>query len=470
MWYDDIKKQFTDVVMYSQRNCFRYFPTFNFDSLFEEWARNKNNIRNMTPFFYEGNLIYEYPEPVCFDLNEDTKRERLDRFVRELWDFPDLKNFLDENKSNFFENRIVTDYKAPYGIARRGMKIIKAFKLFFKDDEENLKRLQAEASAIMNEDKIEGTFCLSIHPLDYISISDNDHHWHTCHSMDSDYRVGNFNYMADKHTIICYVKTGVDRKISNFPYNVPWNSKKWRMLLFFDEHCNFVMAGKQYPLESTKALDFFQEAWKGAYYDSTFYKDGKVNKFYMARFSPWHRSQISSVTIDNHEYVFPEPMIPIGRYMAPIHKIYVPGNNTHQYNDILQNHKYKKTVPYAYLTQKDGWAFYDGVGIAYPELNNASIDSHLFAEIEMPIIKPGLELYCPVCGLDSVNTGDAIVCDHCAIKYYDHNILDEDYFPACDCCGERFIHYEGHWREGQHFCENCAKEYGPEVWEYKEDK
>ena len=451
MWYDEIKKQFTSVIQYSQSPWLRYYPTLNFDGLFEKWDVNKKVIRSRMPFFINGNLVYEYPKKVSFGLDDNTKRERLDRFVRELWDFPLLQDFLRANKANFFENRVVEDYQAPNGTARRGMKIIKSFKLFFANDNDNLKRLQDEASAIMNEDKIEGTFCVSIHPLDYISISDNDHNWHSCHSMDSDYRTGNLNYMADKHTVVCYIKTGENRQINNFPEEVPWNSKKWRVLLYFDRECNFVMASKQYPLQSQEALDFFQTAWRQAHYEYIG-ESGIIHQF-----SPWHKDQIDSVVIDGRRYRFEYPVIPIGGQMAPIHKIYTPGRNSLQYNDILKNDTYKKEVRYAYLTSNSSWAYFDNVGILYEDLNDSRTSRYLFTENKLPLIEAGEEIYCPHCGLDIVSTADAILCDHCVIKYYDHTYLDEDYYPTCSDCGERYIHYEGMWVEGRNVCPHCAQ-------------
>lgn len=463
--YEDIRKQFEEVVKYSQREYLNKDIELDFSGLFEQWEKNKLQIRHLLPFFDDEHLIYEYPEKVSFGLDEDTKRERLNRFIREMWDFPFLQDFLRKNKPNFFENRIVEDYAAPRGTARRGMKIIKAFKLFFADDDdENLKRLQAEASAIMNEDKIEGTFCVSIHPLDYISISDNDHNWHTCHAMDSDYRAGNFNYMADKHTVVCYVKTGHDRKISNFPDTVPWNSKKWRVLLFFDKTLNFIMAGKQYPLQSEEALNFFQKAWD----ESHFEKDGSIKYTQVQKVSPWHKDQVNSVKIDGYEYKFVYPMIPIGHHLEPIHKIYVPGKNTLQYNDILRNETYKKEVRYAYLVSKHLWSCFKDAGITYTNLEGAQTSKYLFAETETPFIQAGEEVYCPHCGLDVIATPEAILCDHCALKYYDNNLLDEDYFPTCEICGNRFIHYEGNWIKGQHVCQICSQE--KSIWEdYKEE-
>ena len=48
------------------------------------------------------------------------------------------------------------------------------------------------------------------------------------------------------------------------------------------------------------------------------------------------------------------------------------------------------------------------------------------------------------------------------------NLLDEDYFPTCEICGNRFIHYEGNWIKGQHVCQICSQE--KSIWEdYKEE-
>lgn len=467
MVYDEILTQFNEVMMYSQNGWFKeeaYFD-LDFSELFNKWYRNKTDIRKLLPFFENNKFIYEYPTPVSFGLDENTKRERLDRFVRELWDFPILQDFLRVNKPNFFENRVVEDYKAPYGTARRGMKIIKAFKFFFHSDNENLKRLQNEASAIMNEDKLEGTFCISIHPLDYISISDNDHNWHSCHSLDSDYRAGNLSYMADKHTVVCYIKTGDNRKINNFPESVPWNSKRWRVLLFFDSNCNFVMASKQYPVQSEDALNFFREVYKKAC-------EGKYTSIY--GFSPWHKEQVKSVNIDGYEYKFAEPMIPVGQHMAPIHKLYEVGMNALQYNDILKNDKYRKEVRYSYLIHNVPWSLYNDAGIEYPELEGLHTANYLFRNTQLPLIIAGEEVNCPVCGLDVIRTADSILCDRCTLKYYSPELLDEDYYPTCDRCGTRFIYYDGSWYNGQRLCPECSENYNKDYWEdemekYKED-
>lgn len=456
---DLIQKQFEQVISYSQSYLYKEEVTINATNLFNDWWWNKKHLRSNLPFFSDDRWIYEYPEIVSFGLDENTKRERLDRFVRELWDFPLLQDFLRKNKANFFENRIVEDYKAPNGTCRRGMKIIKAFKYFFSNDMETLKRLQDEASAILNEDKIEGKFCVSIHPLDYISISDNDHNWHSCHAMNSDYRAGNLCYMADHHTVVCYVKTGEDRKISNFPDEVPWNSKKWRMLLFFDTSGDFVMAGKQYPLQSGEALNHFQEAYSKAWEAAREANEGVTNCF---KFSPWHKEQINSISLDGLEYKFSVSMIPYGDYMLGLDEVYSKSEGSLQYDDIIKNSTYRESVPYAYAITDLRWGFFTEAGITYP--NGDQTSRYLFANRRNgPVITAGHEVKCLHCGESTIQTGDAVLCDRCALEYIKPEMLDEDYYPTCDICGERFIYYDGFWRDDMHVCASCGQKYDEDL-------
>ena len=109
------------------------------------------------------------------------------------------------------------------------------------------------------------------------------------------------------------------------------------------------------------------------------------------------------------------------------------------------------------ITSNSSWAYLDNVGILYEDLNDSRTSRYLFTENKLPLIEAGEEVYCPHCGLDIVSTADAILCDHCVIKYYDHTYLDEDYYPTCSDCGERYIHYEGMWIEGRNVCPHCAQ-------------
>ena len=95
---------------------------------------------------------------------------------------------------------------------------------------------------------------MSVHPLDFLSLSENGHNWRTCHSLDGDYRAGNISYLLDDVTFIAYLKAQDNYYLPNFPTSIPWNSKKWRVLLHLSKDKNLLMAGKQYPLQLERGM------------------------------------------------------------------------------------------------------------------------------------------------------------------------------------------------------------------------
>ena len=245
-----IQTQFNKVIEYSQ-------SIFNpkTDSLFEKWYENKQWFIKK----FNQNLIYEVPGKICFNLTDEQKIKKVEDLIYTIerrYKLYDLSDFIHQNKKSFFENVVTVsndEIRIPLG-----MKITRAFK-FFVDDKEILNDVQSCASRVLQEDKIEGTLCFSVHPLDYLSSSETVYGWRSCHSLDGDYRAGNLSYMGDRATILCYLKGDGDKILPNFPDNVPWNSKKWRMLLHFSDNKDMIFAGRQYPFTTTNALDVVWE-------------------------------------------------------------------------------------------------------------------------------------------------------------------------------------------------------------------
>ena len=97
-----------------------------------------------------------------------------------------------------------------------------------------------------------------MHPLDFLSLSENNSNWRSCHALDGDYRAGNLNYMADDVTIVAYIKSSSgDEKLREFPKSVPWNNKKWRALLFINEDVCYL--GRQYPFAAAGVEDLLEK-------------------------------------------------------------------------------------------------------------------------------------------------------------------------------------------------------------------
>ena len=106
-------------------------------------------------------------------------------------------------------------------------------------------------SQIFNEKTVKGELCLSIHPFDYMTMSDNECGWSSCMSWrrEGDYRLGTVEMMNSPLVVVAYIKSSVDMPIYK---NYSWNSKRWRELFVITKD---VIAGiKGYPYWS-KALE-----------------------------------------------------------------------------------------------------------------------------------------------------------------------------------------------------------------------
>ena len=84
-----------------------------------------------------------------------------------------------------------------------------------------------------------------MHPLDFLSLSENTYNWRTCHSLDGEFKAGNLSYMIDSSTFIVYLRPEKTYNILlTFPNTVQWNSKKWRMLMFLSDDYQMMFAGR----------------------------------------------------------------------------------------------------------------------------------------------------------------------------------------------------------------------------------
>ena len=102
-------------------------------------------------------------------------------------------------------------------------------------------------SQVLNQKQIKGNLCLSIHPLDFITMSDNNCGWTSCMSwMDEpgDYRLGTIEMMNSPCVIVAYVES----KESMWTPGGDWNSKRWRQLYIVTKEV--ILGNRQYPYYS----------------------------------------------------------------------------------------------------------------------------------------------------------------------------------------------------------------------------
>ena len=113
--------------------------------------------------------------------------------------------------------------------------------------EEGFEEFQIIHSQALNFKKLKGTLCLSIHPLDYMTMSDNDSGWSSCMSWQEQgcYRQGTVEMLNSSCIVVAYLKSTK----TNMSYRgYEWNNKKWRQLFIVDQ--KFMLSIKGYPYEN----------------------------------------------------------------------------------------------------------------------------------------------------------------------------------------------------------------------------
>lgn len=91
-------------------------------------------------------------------------------------------------------------------------------------------------SQVLNQKKLKGTLCLSIHPLDYMTMSDNASGWSSCMSWEENgcYRQGTVEMMNSPMVVVAYLRGSEDMAMPGVnedgKWGCRWVNKKWRQL------------------------------------------------------------------------------------------------------------------------------------------------------------------------------------------------------------------------------------------------
>lgn len=97
-------------------------------------------------------------------------------------------------------------------------------------DIKNFEPFRLAHSQVLNEKCFVGKLCLSIHPFDYITMSDNANRWSSCMNWldNGEYRRGTVEMMNSAVIVEAYLPDSHEK--FNPSGDIVWNSKKWREL------------------------------------------------------------------------------------------------------------------------------------------------------------------------------------------------------------------------------------------------
>lgn len=211
-------------------------------------------------------------------MSDDDVFYEMEQFVRDEWEFMDLL----DNQIRYFTNYYncswterdmistfigdvrmlldahhLTNGRVPYTFKefvlngeriniQQGQKVMRALKVICNaaNMSTEYEQFRIRHSQILNTRKVSGELCLSIHPLDYATASDNAQGWSSCMSWAENgcYRAGTIEMMNSPMVICAYLRSSNNNIIIS---GQPWNSKKWRAWILVDEHG--ILCNRHYP-------------------------------------------------------------------------------------------------------------------------------------------------------------------------------------------------------------------------------
>ncbi len=347
------------------------------------------------------------------------------------------------NYEGILENKLTQ----PYNDFPRGMRLSKVLMKEFGLDAEDVRQ---KLSMLIQSNKVTGKLCLSVHPLDYLSASENNHGWRSCHALDGEYRAGNISYMLDDCTIIAYLKSSNgDTKLPRFPHTVPWNDKKWRVYLHIDRNSDVAYAGRQYPFHTNRGLELIAEIMHNLWYfkPATYREETRqalskrldreismetYTRDYIPYYQFHHYGLKGPTKIQDEIVDFTETKFIVagdrwgeGVKIVPAKNYIKNSESALNFNDVISSHTYS---PW-YMTFDEGYCH------------------GYLSQVPRNILHVGAKVPCVCCGRNEANDSDTLLCHAC------HNDEQE---MECEHCGCICDVHDMHYVDGMGFiCDEC---------------
>ena len=149
-----------------------------------------------------------------------------------------------------------TVFKVSTGM--KPMKILHKFveKFGTPKDEKMFEEFRIWHSQLLNQKTVDGELCLSIHPLDYFTMSNNDNGWTSCmrwadkygNIEHGDYCAGTVECMNSPYIVVAYLNNPKHTySLPSIGSNWEWNSKQWRELFIVRD--GIINEIKAYPYQ-----------------------------------------------------------------------------------------------------------------------------------------------------------------------------------------------------------------------------
>ena len=225
----------------------------------------QREVKSGKEFFdaFSAYISKEYGRKSYIDFNSEAEY-RENRSI--LYDFQDMINETSLVKNKYSgEPHIIPLGEGHNMNIVHGMKITRILgKLAEAWNLPGYEDFRLRHSQVLNQSKISGELCLSIHTLDYMTMSDNDSGWESCMSwmQHGDYRQGTVEMMNSPCVVVGYLKRSKDMRLfwtrDEDKSAIRWTNKKWRCLFIVDK--NIITSIKDYPYHNEE-LDIECVKW-----------------------------------------------------------------------------------------------------------------------------------------------------------------------------------------------------------------
>lgn len=214
------------------------------------WAKNKSHLYlafgNKLKLEKEVELDFSgdstYVKGLISKFYQEITQAKVKKFLKSCSNAEIVMNCLNRNTS--FEN---VKFRAGDKISRCIGKILDLYDITPAEKDSILIKF----SMLIQSVKVKGSAVLSIDPVDYITMSENNSNWESCHSMSGCYRTGPFAYLQDGSTAISYAKPKDD---CVFTYGddktLAYSNKNWRQIVLFSKELKYATQLRQYPYTS----------------------------------------------------------------------------------------------------------------------------------------------------------------------------------------------------------------------------
>lgn len=325
-----------------------------------------------------------------------------------LFNYDNIRYGYIKNLPRFTVNKYCFKFNNREMTIEPGQKIIKTIQKvlnFYGYDMSNglFEEFRNKVSNITTSSNIKSNLVLSIHPIDYMTMSDNNCGWSSCMSWKDNgmYSDGTIEMMNSNMVIVAYLESDNPFIVNN--HIIP--NKSWRMLLYV--HKNILVAGKSYPyynseLDKKVLEELYKLVNKNLKWDYK-YKEQEYKDLYS--YLPNEEDQINIHWVSKKQIVI------------------VTGNA--MYNDLLEDK--------------------DSVYFCYRNIPKKGM-----------VINASGKNTCLICGLQHYGTTSKKICNSCKENYSCYN---------CDNVDSSKKHFEisvvdDNYRVyRERICEHCIDEY-----------